>query len=100
MKTANAVKKLTGLGFVNKGTERRFSFAHPATNYRIEFIDQAGSAICLGIRRQDDHSDSMSDYCATCLVVLLELCILGAKTKRKPCLTACRCQISSVCMTS
>jgi len=65
MKTTNAVKKLEKLGFSNRGDQRSFSFSKDGSNYRIEFFDQTGSVICLGIRRENDHSDSMTDYCAT-----------------------------------
>ena len=65
MKTANAVKKLEKAGFERLSGYRNISYAKPNMNRVVEFLDQEGSVICLGFRHKDDHSDSMTDYCAT-----------------------------------
>ena len=65
MQTSNAIKKLEKLGFVRMEGESKFSFTKPELKDCVEFFDQKSEAICLGVRRKTDHSDSMSDYCAT-----------------------------------
>lgn len=69
MQTENAVKKLEKAGFTRsapiQNRENFFSFAKEGHDRLVEFIDQRGSAICIGFRHKNDHSDSQSDYCAS-----------------------------------
>ena len=68
MQTQNAIKKLEKLGFVRMEGECEFSFTKPELKDCIEFWDQLGTAICLGVRRKNDHSDPLSDHCAASFV--------------------------------
>ena len=38
-------------------------FTNPRPDPEIEAV--RGEVVCLGFRHQNDHSDTMSDYCAT-----------------------------------
>ncbi len=62
MQTINAIKKLTksGLQVVQNGN--RYS-AKTAKDV-ISFYDQSGQIILIKVQDQNDHDDSMTDYCA------------------------------------
>lgn len=67
MKLHNAIKACEKSGGINKGDDRFFSFAFPGSRRRVEFLrnGREETAVCIGFRHESDHSDSMSDYCAT-----------------------------------
>ena len=60
MKVANAIKKLEKAGFTvsNDG----FSYWAKKGNRIVSFINQEDYVICINARREDDVSDSMTDY--------------------------------------
>jgi hypothetical protein len=62
MQTVNAIKKLTKAGFQVTQTGNRY--AAKANSNIVSFVDQQGSVICINVRGQNDHDDSMSDYSA------------------------------------
>jgi len=65
MKTASAIKKLEKAGFAVKQMGNAITAKLPTAERLVEFFDQRGEVVCLGFRHQNDHSDTMSDYCAT-----------------------------------
>jgi hypothetical protein len=66
MKLQNAVKKLEKAGFKVKTNDNFVSAKKEGHRRLVEFFVQRDDEVtCLGIRHEDDKSDSMSDYCAT-----------------------------------
>lgn len=67
MKIESAIKKLTKAGFNVKQDGILYSAKKEGCKYLVEFLRNGGTddATCIGYRRENDHSDSMSDYCAT-----------------------------------
>ena len=69
MKLQNAIKACEKASGINKGDDRFFSFAFPGS---------ADEAVCIGVRHESDHSDAMSDYCATIYTKTLKRAIAHA----------------------
>jgi hypothetical protein len=68
MKITNAIKAVSKAGFTVNQNGHRYSASKVGTPYLVEFIKNGGdseNAICIGVRHNTDHSDSMTDYCAT-----------------------------------
>lgn len=59
--TAHAIKSLSKFGEV---TTERNQHSIQIGRYVVSFIDQNGSAICINVRRETDHTDLQSDYFA------------------------------------
>lgn len=80
MNLQNAIKACEKSGGVNKGCDRFFSFAFAGSRYRVEFTRNGSSdeATCIGFRHESDHSDPMSDYCATIYTKTLKRAIAHA----------------------
>ncbi len=60
----SVVRKLTAQGWVFCHENNRYWARKPGNCHLISFIDQGGDAICLRVRREDDHDDPQSDYSA------------------------------------
>jgi hypothetical protein len=67
MKIEIAIKKLTKAGFKIVSNSSVYSAKKDGCKYLVEFYRNGGTdeATCIGYRRENDHSDSMIDYCAT-----------------------------------
>jgi hypothetical protein len=67
MTITNAIKKVTKAGFTVTQNGQRYSAKKEGINYLVEFIKNGSedAIACVGVRHQNDHSDSQSDYCAT-----------------------------------
>jgi hypothetical protein len=70
MTLQNAIKKLNKNGFAVESVGNMFSAAIENGKDVIEFFRNGGSeeVTCISVRRKDDESDSMRDYCAGCFV--------------------------------
>ena len=67
MTITNAIKKVTKAGFVVTQNGQRFSAKKAGLKYLVEFCKNGREDMitCIGVRHEEDHSDSQSDYCAT-----------------------------------
>ncbi len=67
MKIKNAISKLQKHGFTVTQDEGRFTAKKENCSRVVEFRRNGWSdeATCIGYRHESDHSDPMSDYCAT-----------------------------------
>lgn len=67
MTVKNALTKLEKNGFSVHEDRNCFSASKLNSRYLIEFIKNGGSSqsiTCITVRREDDHSDMMTDYFA------------------------------------
>ena len=60
MKTTNAIKKLEKAGAAIETQGRKY-YAYIKKDV-IEFWDQDGSAMCIRVRRANEHDDLHTDY--------------------------------------
>ncbi len=67
MKIENAIKKLNKEGFTVIEANGFYSAKKIGCKKLVEFHRNGRSdeATCIGYRRENHHSDSMTDYCAT-----------------------------------
>jgi hypothetical protein len=67
MTIANAIKKVTKAGFTVTQNGQRYSAKKQGLSHLVEFSKNGreDTITCVGVRHQNDHSDSQSDYCAT-----------------------------------
>jgi hypothetical protein len=67
MTIANAIKRLENKGFTVTQDRNHFSGTKEGTKYLVEFYKNGGGdqIVCIGVRHHADHSDAMTDYCAT-----------------------------------
>lgn len=67
MKIANAIKKLNKEGFTVTEAHGFYSAKKSGCKKLVEFHRNGRSdeATCIGYRRENHRSDSMTDYCAT-----------------------------------
>jgi hypothetical protein len=84
MQTDNAIKKLKKLGFAVESAGNQYSASRQNSRDAVEFIDQKGTAICIGIRRLTHHHDWQRDYCATIFCKNLSQAIRLASPQAEP----------------
>lgn len=84
MKIQNAIKKLNKAGFKVASNNGCYSAKKDGCKYLVEFHHngKTDDVTCIGFRHENDHSDSMIDYCATFFCDTISRAI--------KCATACR----------